>query len=185
MKHKGVFKVTILSVIGLLLVHAQASELEIPNTFQDGQVTSAAEMNANFEAIKAAVNDNHALMNNILSLLNDTSSEPTGFVGFTPTAVDVEAGMFAIKEQCNNFVPKSRMCNAGEVWQTGVQVSSTVINEVAKSEFEHAVVWRSGYTCDNFRSQYNEAGRVAVINKLGQDDVISCKLPTVAVACCK
>ena len=37
-----------------------ASELNVPNQFEDGQVTSAQQMNANFEAIQAAVNDNHA-----------------------------------------------------------------------------------------------------------------------------
>ena len=39
---------------------ALASELNVPNQFEDGQVTSAAQMNANFDAIQAAVNDNHA-----------------------------------------------------------------------------------------------------------------------------
>ena len=56
-----------------------ASELNVPNQFEDGQVTSAAQMNANFDAIQAAVNDNHA---RIESMQQPTSRFPGVFNRF-------------------------------------------------------------------------------------------------------
>ena len=101
MKNKGIFKVTILSVLGLFLIQAQASELEIPNTFEDGQVTSASEMNANFEAIKAAVNDNNSRID----------APRSQFVGFSSTTLDGAGGMFAMQQACHVSFKNSHVCD--------------------------------------------------------------------------
>ena len=105
MKNKGIFKVTILSVLGLFLIQAQASELEIPNTFQDGQVTSASEMNANFEAIKAAVNDNNSRID----------APRSQFVGFSSTTLDGAGGIFAMQQACHSFSSNTHICDTSEV----------------------------------------------------------------------
>lgn len=60
-----------------------ASELEISNSFENGQATSANAVNANFDAIKAAVNDNNVKIEN---LYNSASSANT-FVGFSSVSV--------------------------------------------------------------------------------------------------
>ena len=114
MKHKGVFKVTILSVIGLFLVQAQSSELEIPNTFEDGQVTSAAEMNANFEAIKAAVNDNNSKLN----ASDSSASTRSAFQGFSSGKINGGAGIFAMHQQCEALVSGSHVCTVSEIVQS-------------------------------------------------------------------
>jgi len=122
MKYKGVFKVTILSVIGLFLIQAQASELEIPNTFQDGQVTSASEMNANFEAIKAAVNDNN----------NRIDAPRSQFVGFSSTKLDGAGGMFAMQQACHALVTESHMCDSSEV--TGSSYSASAMATIEEGD---------------------------------------------------
>lgn len=193
MSYKTIFQNSIVAFIGLLIVQVKASELEIPNTFEDGQVTSAAEMNANFEAIKAAVNDNHALMTNILSLINDTSSELTGFVGFTPTAVDVNAGLFAVRQQCHNFVPKSKVCGTNDFYRGfWNQARFSVLEQVRNSEFENAIVLDSGNTskatsnCFGFEVDTTESPYspyVNVIDKEGLSSQQACDVPA-ALACC-
>ena len=66
---------------------AMASELNVPNQFEDGQVTSAAQMNANFDAIQAAVNDNHARI--------ESMQQPTKavFQGFSTDSMDGGQGL--------------------------------------------------------------------------------------------
>ena len=122
MKHKGVFKVTILSVIGLFLVQAQSSELEIPNTFEDGQVTSAAEMNANFEAIKAAVNDNNSRI----------GSPRSQFMGFSSTKLDGAGGIFAMQQACHVSFSDSHVCDTAEV--NGSSYSASAMATTGENE---------------------------------------------------
>ena len=114
MQCKAIFKATILTVIGLFLTHVQASELEIPNTFEDGQATSAAEMNANFEAIKAAVNDNN----------NRINAPRSQFVGFSSTKLDGAGGMFAMQQACHVSFVNSHVCDTSEVSGSSYSVSA-------------------------------------------------------------
>ena len=87
---------------------AMASELNVPNQFEDGQVTSAAQMNANFDAIQAAVNDNHARI--------ESMQQPTKavFQGFSTDSMDGQQGLIAMQQACHNFVPGSHICNTTE-----------------------------------------------------------------------
>ena len=87
---------------------AMASELNVPNQFEDGQVTSAAQMNANFDAIQAAVNDNHARI--------ETMQQPTKavFQGFSTDSMNGGQGLIAMQQACHNFVPGSHICNITE-----------------------------------------------------------------------
>ena len=80
-----------------------------PNQFEDGQVTSAAQMNANFEAIQAAVNDNHA---RIESMQQPTKASISGvFNGFHGWRAKALSPM---QQACHNFVPGSHICNTTE-----------------------------------------------------------------------
>jgi hypothetical protein len=87
---------------------AMASELNVPNQFEDGQVTSAEQMNANFEAIQAAVNDNHARI--------ESMQQPTKavFQGFSTDSMNGGQGLIAMQQACHNFVPGSHICNTTE-----------------------------------------------------------------------
>jgi hypothetical protein len=87
---------------------AMASELNVPNQFEDGQVTSAAQMNANFDAIQAAVNDNHARI--------ESMQQPTKavFQGFSTDSMNGGQGLIAMQQACHNFVPGSHICNTTE-----------------------------------------------------------------------
>ena len=87
---------------------ALASELNVPNQFEDGQVTSAAQMNANFDAIQAAVNDNHA---RIESMQHQTKAV---FQGFSTDSMNGGQGLIAMQQACHNFVPGSHICNTTE-----------------------------------------------------------------------
>lgn len=188
MEFKAIFKTIILTIFSLGVFSTQASELEIPNTFVDGEVTSASEMNANFEAIKAAVNDNHALIN------NGGNSSRVQFVGFTPTAVNVQAGMFAAKQMCTDFVSNSYICTYDDV--NSMVVSSAVRTAVSNSEFETAF-YISSYsltkqctsftlTDDQIQNPTGNAGESSeVIDRLGSRLLPqSCSIPA-ALACCK
>ena len=61
-----------------------ASSLTVPNSFSSGNVISSSEMNANFAAVKAAVDDNDARIAN----LESGSGCPTDMVSVGPICVD-------------------------------------------------------------------------------------------------
>jgi hypothetical protein len=92
----------------LISPFALASELNVPNQFEDGQVTSAEQMNANFEAIQAAVNDNHARI--------ESMQQPTKavFQGFSMESMNGGQGLIAMQQACHNFVHGSHICNITE-----------------------------------------------------------------------
>jgi hypothetical protein len=100
-------KLLILSLT-LISPFALASELNVPNQFEDGQVTSAEQMNANFEAIQAAVNDNHARI--------ESMQQPTKavFQGFSTDSMNGGQGFIAMQQACHNFLPGSHICNTTE-----------------------------------------------------------------------
>jgi hypothetical protein len=102
MKKLLILSLTLISTIGL------ASELNVPNQFEDGQVTSAEQMNANFEAIQAAVNDNHARI--------ESMQQPSKavFQGFSTVTMNGGQGLIAMQQACHNFVPDSHICNTTE-----------------------------------------------------------------------
>ena len=101
-------KKLLLLSLTLISTFALASELNVPNQFEDGQVTSAEQMNANFEAIQAAVNDNHARI--------ESMQQPTKavFQGFTTNSVNGGPGLIVMQQACHNFIPGSHICNTTE-----------------------------------------------------------------------
>ena len=107
-KQEIIMKKLLILSLTLISPFALASELNVPNQFEDGQVTSAAQMNANFEAIQAAVNDNHA---RIESMQQPTKSV---FQGFSTVTMNGGQGLIAMQQACHNFVPDSHICNTTE-----------------------------------------------------------------------
>ena len=86
-----------------------ASELTVPNQFSSGDVTSASDMNANFAAIEAAVNDNHTRIQEGLQ----SQSLPV-FVGFS-APVYGQSGLGAWQQACHNVAPGSHTCTDYEL----------------------------------------------------------------------
>jgi hypothetical protein len=108
LKHSGL-------VAALLIApYSLTSELTVPNQFSSGDVTSASDVNANFAAIEAAVNDN---VSRIAAL--EGQSQGSGaravFQGFSAGTVDGAAGLIAMQQQCDTLVEGSHICTDGEI----------------------------------------------------------------------
>mgnify|MGYP006115277755 CR=1 FL=1 len=180
MQSKAIFKTTILTIFGLCAFSTQASELEIPNTFEDGQVTSASEINANFEAIEAAVNDNNVRISAAL---------PAQFLGFTPTTFNQGSGFFAAQKMCHDWIANSYVCRPNEVADT--PYSATAIATIIDGEHESAWLaqidaWNPLHNCDNFKINVNiKAASGYVVDSDGWIGMkAECGIPR-ALACCK
>jgi len=96
-----------------------ASELTVPNQFSSGDVTSASDVNANFAAIEAAVNDNHARIQEGLQ----SQSRPV-FVGFSTEQVQGDSGFNSWQQACHNTSAGSHVC-------TDVELSAAPYNPQA------------------------------------------------------
>ena len=168
-----------------------ASELNVPNQFENGQVTSAEQMNANFEAIQAAVNDNHARI--------ESMQQPTKavFQGFSTDSMNGGQGLIAMQQACHNFVPGSHICNTTEfaespynadatttmtyrAWVLLDTISSDASNNITKdgntfnSSYTNCVGWYFATT--------NKRG--VVLLPSGSISTLECSLEA-KIACCK
>ena len=108
--------VLVFGLIGVPL--CLASELTVPNQFSSGDVTSASDVNANFAAIEAAVNDNHERIQEGLQ----SQSRPV-FVGFSEP-VHGESGFNSWQQACHNISAGSHVC-------TDVELSAAPYNPEA------------------------------------------------------
>jgi hypothetical protein len=113
MKHLTLFLLTLaLSTFAL-------AEFEIPNEFEDGQVTSAAEMNANFQAIKAAIN-----------ALNTAQPDVVTFQGYSAPIIGT-AGVHAFASACEAVSAGSRICTGDELTLSPSSNASTDLDGYA------------------------------------------------------
>ena len=101
---------TLVAIATLIYASASvASTLSIPNTFSSGAATSAAEMNSNFSAVKAAVDDNDTR----ITALEGGSSAPV-FQGFSSATVAGNAGIVGLQLACNSSFSGSKICTSAE-----------------------------------------------------------------------
>ena len=96
------------------------ADFEVPNQFEDGQVTSASQMNENFQALKAELNAQRALLEANLGAQN------TVFQGFSLNTVDGGAGLVAMQQACNNFSSGSHVCTTSEFAQSSYNETAFV-----------------------------------------------------------
>ena len=109
---KYIFRIiTVLSISFFGISIVGASELVIPNQFSDGQVTSASEMNENFAAIAAAVNDNNSRLSGGVG----SSSSSQGFLAFSSAKINGGSGLYEMQKICNDFSAGSRVCTINEI----------------------------------------------------------------------
>ena len=92
-----------------LLLSANIYAVEIPNQFEDGQVTSASQMNENFQALKAELEAQRALIEANLG------NQKVVFQGFSAESMDGGQGMLAMQQACHNLVPGSHVCKDTEI----------------------------------------------------------------------
>jgi len=101
---------TLVAIAALIFASASvASTLSIPNSFSSGAATSAAEMNSNFSAVKAAVDDNDTR----ITALEGGSSAPV-FQGFSSGTVAGNAGIIGLQTACNTSFSGSKICSSAE-----------------------------------------------------------------------
>lgn len=92
-----------------LLLTANVIAVEIPNQFEDGQVTSASKMNENFQALKAELEAQRALIEANLG------NQKVVFQGFSAESMDGAAGLLAMQQACHNLVAGSHVCKDTEI----------------------------------------------------------------------
>ena len=83
--------------------------VEIPNQFEDGQVTSASQMNENFQALKAELEAQRALIEANLG------NQKVVFQGFSAESMNGAAGLLAMQQACHNLVAGSHVCKDTEI----------------------------------------------------------------------
>ena len=97
------------SAIMLLAVNSlSAGELQVPNQFNSGDATSAAQMNANFSAVETAVNDNDQRIGRL------EANGPVVFQGFSDGIMDGTQGVINMTQACDATYQGSRMCTTTE-----------------------------------------------------------------------
>ena len=92
-----------------LLLSANIYAVEIPNQFEDGQVTSASQMNENFQALKAELEAQRALIEANLG------NQKVVFQGFSAESMDGGQGLLAMQQACHNLVAGSHVCKDTEI----------------------------------------------------------------------
>ena len=104
---------------------AFATDVTIPNSFSSGTTTSAAEMNANFTAVKSAVDDNDS---RITTLEGSVSAPASQFMGFSSGTTDGAGGLLTMGNLCHASFTGSHMCSTVEfagAKMNGVSVSGS------------------------------------------------------------
>ena len=100
---------TLTYILLALLLSANVFAVEIPNQFEDGQVTSASQMNENFQALKAELEAQRALIEANLG------NHKVVFQGFSAESMDGGQGMLAMQQACHNLVAGSHVCKDTEI----------------------------------------------------------------------
>ena len=167
-----------------------ATDVTIPNSFSSGSATNAAEMNANFSAVKAAVDDNDSRISALESSSAVTASEFMGFSSGTALGSD---GYLTMGNLCHTSFSGSHMCSTIEfagAKMNGVSVIGSawitpIINEPGVSATGNDTYF--GKNCFGWSDTGNIAGGFygQIITSDGSISKSSCDVTTNKVACCK
>lgn len=103
-----VSKIVIFCILNFCVMFVQGAEIETLNRFQDGEVTSAQQMNHNFDVIKRAINELNG---------DGISFASTKFIGFSLENEKVAGsdGLFALQRACRTLSSESHICSAQEI----------------------------------------------------------------------
>jgi hypothetical protein len=100
-----------------LLVSANLFAVEIPNQFEDGQVTSASQMNENFQALKAELEVLEARITSLESVSIPNNTKPI-FVGFSENSFTGNAGIGAMNKSCTDRYSGSFFCSSKDILES-------------------------------------------------------------------
>jgi hypothetical protein len=154
-----------------LLLSANVFAVEIPNQFEDGQVTSASQMNENFQALKAEI---EALKSQLDA---STESNKVTFVGVTEEKFAGNGGLIAIGKACDAMVKNSVICTK-DMYRKSIKPEEVEING-----FGWLLEESSSNGCRDFT--YNANGTTNLgINSYGNVSFGNC-MNMHGIACCK
>jgi hypothetical protein len=174
-----------------LLLSANVIAVEIPNQFEDGQVTSASQMNENFQALKVEIEA-------LKSQLTSQADNQVNFIGYSEDSMNGGAGFFAMLQACENFASGSHVCNTDEF--LGSQYSESAMSTVSGDAWilpsivaagstgwsKFGVVLNNGETyrnCKNWSQSTYDFNGSAILTG-GVTSALSCT-NVLKVACCK
>jgi hypothetical protein len=195
---------TLVAIATLIYASASvASTLSIPKSFSSGATTSAADMNSNFSAVAASVNDNDTRITAL-----EGSSSPA-FQGFSSGTVAGNAGIIGLQAACDASFSGSKICSSAEfasstykslslsgtawllpVVEMGSEADSTYIVEKTSGLTLVGDYAQSALTCEGFTSNASDVYGLFVTNTGGiqngnlRSGGTACDTVR-AVACCK
>jgi hypothetical protein len=100
-----------------LLLSTAVSAVEIPNQFEDGQVTSASQMNENFQALKAELEVLEARITSLESVSIPNNTKPI-LVGFSENSFNGSAGIGAMNKSCTDRYSGSFFCSSKDILES-------------------------------------------------------------------
>ena len=155
-----------------------ATALTIPNSFISGAATSAAQMNANFKSVKAAVEDNDSRISTLEGL------SASQFMGFSSSAIGAEGGFIGMGNACHATFSGSHMCTNTEF--AGARMNGVSVTGSAW------ITPMAGLTVSSGKEAFclgwatnNGAYTGATITSDGNLGYSQCNVTTNKVACCK
>ena len=180
---KGLNLVFIMAIF-ITSSQAAASALTVPNTFVSGTATSASDMNANFAAVKAAVDDNNT---RISSIAGATSS----FKGFSSGTTQGSGGLITMGNLCNSSFTGSHVCttlefaSASYTSATGLTGNAWIQPSVISGTLDQVSMISGGYdalTCRGWTS-ISTGDEALAVSSVGSFTKPNCGNALV-VACC-
>jgi hypothetical protein len=162
-----------------LLLSSNVIAVDIPNQFEDGQVTSASQMNENFQALKVEI---EALKSQLEESINNNK---VTFVGVTEEQFTGISSFLAMGQACNSMEDGSFFCSAKD-YRTSIKPANISFDSEAwlSGYHENYPIEVYYYNCSGWTS--NGLEDAVTINNLGnvQATTINCATPR-PVACCK
>jgi hypothetical protein len=147
---------TIISLMILisLCIGASASDLDIPNEFKDGEPAYADQINQNFQAVEAAVDDNQQQIDGKLSAGGGTifgNLTVTGnLTASSLTLSDTKLG--SVTYSASGFTPRESP-SVDYILNRGGYL---VLSESTSAYFYHAVTLQSGVTMTHLRAHVQD-----------------------------
>jgi len=176
---------------------AYATGVTIPNAFSSGTTTSAAEMNANFTAVKSAVDDNDSRIN---TLEGSVSAPTSQFMGFSSGTTDGAGGLIGMSNLCHTSFSGSHICSTvefgGSIKNSATGVSGTawirpvITGDTNLTDIESGIEGNSGtqLSCQGWNSNSVADTGLSVDDKGSINRTFgvlsTCEVQR-SVACCK
>ena len=170
-------KITIF-VVSTIISNFSLADFEIPNQFEDGQVTSASQMNENFQALKSEI---EALKSQLEA---SAENNKVTFVGVTEEKFDGAGGLLAMGQACDAMVTGSFFCSSRDYHTSHKPNNITITSDAWLNYIPDNIDSTSWQVCIDWRnnSNSNSAHYIAHNGSLMRDG--NC-MNQKSVACCK